>query len=171
MPSEDSSERRRRHTLSDDTRGQTLEDFLIGVSLFLVTLTFVFGLYPGLLEPFSSGVSNAEKSQANRMSRSMVLNLSDGTDRNRLNSTELQKVLDKSESELRERYGLPETASINVTVRKLDGQQIVTYSGTTLAGARDATNQSAATAARVITLTDDDDGVCEPGCRLVVKIW
>lgn len=36
-------------------RGQTTIDFAVGVGVFLIAVVFVLGLFPGLLQPFTSG--------------------------------------------------------------------------------------------------------------------
>lgn len=154
-----------------------MQDFALGVSLFLVTVTFVLGLFPGFLEPFTSGPGGAEQAQADRVAGSIVLNLSTAEGKNTLNATRLRTVLDKSEPELRERYGLDSTTGINITVRELDGQEIVEIDGQTLATAEKRKNQSAVSVGRVITLDNRtvynkvDADKCRPGCRLVVKVW
>ncbi len=43
----------RRPTPTSDTRGQTLHDFAIGMTVFLLVLGYVFAFVPGLLTPFS----------------------------------------------------------------------------------------------------------------------
>ncbi len=157
--------------MSSDDRAQTLHDFMFGISLFLVTVTLVFGLFPSFLTPFTSGVGSAEKAQADRVGRAMLLNLSEGDERNKLNATELQTVLGKSEAQLRTRYGLPNNANINITVKKLNDHELVTFDGTVMATPNSATNQSAAASARIVTFSNRTSDACQPACRLVVKVW
>jgi hypothetical protein len=158
-------------TATSVNRGQTLQDFLFGISVFLVTVTLVFGLFPSFLTPFSSGIGAAEKAQADRVSRSMVTNFSVTGERNTINGSELRLVLQKDEATLRERYGLAETASLNVTVRSLEDRRIVRYEGEVMATANPSLNQSAGSSARIITFSNRSSDVCRPACRLVVKVW
>lgn len=154
-----------------------MQDFALGVSLFLVTVTFVLGLFPGFLAPFTSGTNGAEQAQADRVAGSIVLNLSTSQGKNTLNATELGDVLAMSQSELRDRYGLDRSTGLNITVRKLDGHGIVEIDGQTFATPRDRNNQTAASVSRIITLDNRtvankfDSKKCDPGCRLVVKVW
>lgn len=152
-------------------RGQTLQDFLFGISLFLVTVTLVFGLFPSFLTPFSSGIGAAENAQADRVSRSMVVNMSVTGERNTVNATRLRRVLQKDETALRERYGLAETASLNISVRSLEDRRVVQYEGVALATDNPSRNQSAGSSARLITFSNRSSDVCRPACRLVVKVW
>ncbi|MFD1587466.1 hypothetical protein ACFR9U_10755 [Halorientalis brevis] len=171
MSSKPPTRTRRSGSLSDDDRAQTLHDFLFGISLFLVTVTLVFGLFPSFLTPFTSGVGSAEKAQADRVGRAILLNLSEGTERNELNATELQTVLSKSEDQLRTRYGLPRNANINISVKSINNNELVTYDGTVMATPNSASNQSAASSARIVTFRNRTTDACRPACRLVVKVW
>lgn len=158
-----------RGSLSGDTRGQTLQDYITGVVLMLVVVVFVLGLFPNFLSPFDAGVSGAERAQADRVADTLTTNLSVESGRNTLNATTLRGVVNLSQERLRERYALPETVNVNITVRELDGNDIVsTASGVPLATSQNRKNNTAAAASRVITL---DNGRCRPGCRLVVKVW
>lgn len=173
--------RRRKRTLGCDDRGQTLQDFILGIGLFIVTVTFVLGLFPSFLSPFTTGAGGEERAQADRVAGVMVLNLSTDDGKTTLNVTELNRVLQKSQPELRERYGLPETSSVNITVRELDGDRIVQYGGSKMATAERRQNQSSESSARVITIDErtvdrsrlpaGTDSICRPGCRLIVRVW
>jgi len=145
-----------------DTRGQTLQDFAVGVGIFLIAFIFVLSLFPGLLTPFQSSASGAERAQAEQVSTQMLNTLSDGSAPNHLNTAELTTVLGGSEADLLDRYGLPIAANINVTVETLDGTRNI-YTTNNEVGDREV-----ATSARIVTL---DDTRCEPACRLVVRVW
>ncbi|QCC49999.1 DUF7287 family protein [Halapricum salinum] len=147
-----------------DTRGQTLQDFAVGVGIFLIAFIFVLSLFPGLLTPFQSSASGAERAQAEQVSTQMLNTLSDGSAPNHLNTAELTTVLGGSEADLLDRYGLPIAANINVTVETLDGTRNI-YTTNNEVGDREV-----ATSARIVTL-DGDNPDCEPACRLVVRVW
>nr|WP_136717832.1 hypothetical protein [Halorientalis salina] len=159
-----------------------MQDFALGVSLFLVTVTFVLGLFPGFLEPFTSGASGAEQAQADQVAGSLVIDLSTGDSKgtlrkNSLNATQLRGVLNKSQPELRQQFGLDSTTGVNITVRELDGDKIVEIDGDKLATAEDREKEPASSVGRIITLNNRtvdgkiDARKCRPGCRLVVKTW
>lgn len=148
--------------LVGDTRGQTLQDFAVGVGIFLIAFVFVLSLFPGLLTPFQSSTSGAERAQAEQVSTQMLNDLSTGSQPNHLDATALSTALSGSEADLLDRYGLPITANINVTVETLDGTRNI-YATNNYVGDREV-----ATSARIVTM---NDARCEPACRLVVRVW
>jgi hypothetical protein len=171
----DDYESRRRRTLCTDSRGQTLQDFTLGVTLFIVTVTFVLGIFPGYLSPFTTGVTGAERAQADQVARSMLLNLSTADGGNTVNATRLHTVLNQSQEQLRGQFGLPKTAGVNITVVSLNGTKMVRLdrSGDSLATVQGRNNQTAGTVARVVSFRNNTKyrPRCNPGCRLVIKVW
>ncbi len=155
--------------LLGDERGQTLQDFVLGVSVFLIVVVFVFGLFPNFLSPFTAGVDAAERSQADRLARNLIENHSVEAADNTLNGTQLATTMTESESTLRKRFGLGTTASINVTVREIDGQQVVQYDGTVLATGNSRENETSGSVSRIVSIAGSEK--CQPGCRLIVKVW
>jgi hypothetical protein len=153
---------------SQRSRGQTPEDFYIGISVFLVTVAFVLVLFPSFLTPFVSGVDANEAARADTVASSLVSNLSIDGEPNTLNATELRSVLGKSDRQFQRRYGLTATTSVNISVRTLDGDRIVNDGGTLLATDRSAAGRATGSTTRIVTL---DNGACSPGCRLVVRVW
>ncbi|QSG06539.1 DUF7287 family protein [Halapricum desulfuricans] len=149
-----------RGRLLTDERGQTLQDFAVGIGVFLVVFIFVLSLFPGLLSPFQSATGGSERAQAEQVTTQMVENLSEGSDLHHLNETRLWRVLDQSESDLRDRYGLPRTTNINITVETLSGEK--TINGTD----NSFYDREVATSARIVTVEG-----CSPACRLVVRVW
>lgn len=149
-------------------RGQTAQDFAVGIGLFLLAVAFVFAFVPQIVSPYDVGIGASEASQADRAADSIVHNLSvDGE----------QVVLDASAADhyfidtsptvedLRERTGLPFSARINVTIRNVESESVV---GGWQAGPLHREGREAATASRIVRT---DDGTCEPACRLVVRVW
>lgn len=157
-------------SLWSDERGQTLQDYVLGVSLFLLTVLIVVGtILPTVTAPFDQEVGGDKMSQADRVAETMVSNTSVGAGTNSLNATVAERIVGKDVSTLRERFGLPETSWINVTVVPLDGNGIHrSASGTVLASDARPTGSDAATSARIVTLSDDS---CATACRLVVRVW
>ncbi|MCU4716590.1 DUF7287 family protein [Halapricum hydrolyticum] len=151
-----------RGQLLTDERGQTLQDFAVGIGVFLVVFVFVLSLFPGLLTPFQSSASGAERAQAEQVTTQMMHNLSEGSEPNHLNATRVTATLNQPESDLRDRFGLPSTVNLNITVETLDGE---THIESTVNRLYD---REVATSARIITM---DDPECDPACRLVVRVW
>lgn len=152
-----------------DKRAQTLQDFVFGISIFLLITTFVFGLFPGFLSPFTSGTEATDQAQADRVAESIVLNLSSEASNNQLDVKRLRNTLAKPSPELQKRYGLPAEADMNITVQKLDSREIVRWNGKRLATKKSFNNNTAASATRIVKM--NDSSICNPGCRLIVRVW
>lgn len=152
-----------------DKRGQTLQDFALGISLFLITVTFVFGLFPSYLEPFTAGTDDSDQMRADRLSRALIQEHATAKGGSVLNGTKLSTTLAQNQSQLRSEYGFTRAADINVTVREGGDDSLVSLNGSSLATDQDSQNQPAAARARIVRLSNET--VCEPSCRLVVKVW
>lgn len=61
----------KRRQISTDDRGQTVLDFAVGVSVFLLTAIFVLTFVPGMLEPFEESTQE-EISAADRIATELV---------------------------------------------------------------------------------------------------
>jgi hypothetical protein len=154
----------------EHNRGQTLQDFTIGIGLFIITIAAVFSSFFGFLGPFSLGVTGDDVAESDRVANTVVGNLSIGQPPNALKEGLLANTLSKPDSTLRKRWGLAESTRFNVTVRTLNGTRIASVGGFRLATDTDYRGGSAATTARIVTL-DADGSACEPACRLVVRTW
>lgn len=152
-----------------DERAQTLQDYALGVSLFLAVVFVVVGfVVPSVLAPFESEVSGDKVNQADRVSERIVENASVGRNPNELNVTQMTTIAGLDMVQLRARYNIPSTSYLNVSVRTLDSDDVVTAGGTRLGTDRELTDATAVTSTRIVTLSD---GSCEPACRLVVGVW
>jgi hypothetical protein len=149
-------------------RGQTLQDYTIGISLFIITVSAVLAGLLGFTSPLSAGVTSEDVSQSQRITTAMVQNLSTGRQPNELDAVRLNTTLNRSTDQLRSRWGLESTTTLNITLSTLNGTRIVERDGVKLTVGSGYTNRSTATASRVVTL---DDGTCDPSCRLVVRTW
>ncbi|MFB6297536.1 MAG: hypothetical protein ABEH56_03350 [Salinirussus sp.] len=151
-------------------RGQTTQDYLIGILVFIAVVTVVVGLLPSFTEPFEDETGGESTARADRVAQQIVSNLSAVDQPNLVNSSRLMDVLELDEEALRDRYGLG-TANANVTVETLDGDTYVTNaSGTPFVSREGYAGENAATTARIVRLTNETTG-CSPACRLVVRIW
>ncbi|QLH80610.1 DUF7287 family protein [Halosimplex pelagicum] len=150
-------------------RGQTLHDYTVGISLFIITVsTVLVGLF-GFVGPLSTGVGSEEVSQSERISTALVQNLSTGRQPNELRADLLETALSRSETQLRTRWGLERSTQFNVTFTTLNGSRIVTDGGgTKLAAGSNYGGNAAGSTARIVQF---DDGTCRPACRLTVRTW
>ena len=149
-------------------RGQTLHDYTVGISLFVLTLSTVLAGLFGFVGPLSTDIGTEEVSQSERVATTVVQNLSTGQRPNELDSDTLSSTLARSESTLRTRWGLPQSSRLNVTLTTLNGSRIVSHGGSKLTAGSPYQRNVAASTGRIVTL---DDGPCQPGCRLVVRAW
>ena len=62
--------------MTDDGRGQTTLDFALGVTIFLLTIVFVFSFVPGMLEPFTASTQEetaASDRLADQLAKEMLV--------------------------------------------------------------------------------------------------
>ncbi|MHC3437529.1 DUF7287 family protein [Natrialbaceae archaeon A-gly3] len=163
-----SRKRPRTVSVSLGDRGQTTQDFAVGIGLFLLAMAFVFSYVPTLLTPFSAGGGTGDTAQADRIAATILEDYS--TDEaNQLNGSEFSDL--ESEDDLVEEFGLRSNDAgdridrVNVTLESLDGEE--TYEPTIGDNHEDA--DSTASAGRIVTAPDEAE--CDPACRLVVRVW
>lgn len=174
-----------------DNRGQTLQDFALGVSLFLVTVTFVFGYVPTVFAQYDAPTDSVDQQQANRVAEYIVENYSVAGQANVLRNgtgavTGVHATLstDAGFERLREVTGLntttDERARPNLNVRLVNTTEVtgedekepirVGGRGPYEFGESWRPDTPAATETRVVRL-GNDTGQCEPTCWLVVRVW
>lgn len=158
--------------LVGDERGQTLQDYVVGVSIFVVIAFAALGFFPNVLTSFQSDTQEDAIAQSERVANQIITNASTTGTVNELDVEVVEDITQRNESQLRDRYVLGQTADINVTVESLDGDQYVggETGATNLTTDEPYHGNSAGTTARVVTLSHDPPN-CRPGCRLVVRIW
>ncbi|WP_408959138.1 hypothetical protein [Natrinema sp. 74] len=154
-------------SVSLDERGQTTQDFAVGIGVFLLAIAFVFSFLPTIITPFDSSVGGAETAQADRIADLIVHNTSAGE--NNISKSEFQTY---TKSNLTAELGLRNANGntldqVNVSVEYL-GNGTMIGSPSTWSGGDAYNNQSAASSARIITT---DENKCDPACRLVVRVW
>jgi hypothetical protein len=149
-------------------RGQTPQDFAVGISIFLITVTFVFAFVPSVLQPSRAGEEVTLTTEGDRMAAALVSNLSAPGRPNHLAESKVEGFVDSYDegntSEFRTEYGLATYTQVNVTVRTLNGSDRVDdYSF-----GDDYRNQEAVVTQRMVTM---DDPQCQGGCYLIVRLW
>jgi hypothetical protein len=152
-------------------RGQTLHDYIAGISVFVLTITAVLGLLPAVTAPYDAGGNAADVTIAERIGDRVVSNLSSPNDPNVLNTEAFETAMTLDDEGLQDRYGLEEYRNVNVSLRTMNGSRVVRNgAGARLSAGANAVGNDAATAARVVTMTDRPAD-CDPACRLVVRVW
>lgn len=102
-------------------RGQTLPDFAVAVSVFLVAIAFVTVFVPQLVVPFDGAERPvvAERVGTDLASDELVGDGSDGA----LNETATRTFFDLNESDALARFGVARWYSLNVTLRDAPGRE------------------------------------------------
>jgi len=114
--------------MTNDTRAQTTIDLAVGISLFLLVLTFVFLFVPDLLEPFNTG-SQEETVAVNRAADELTQRqLGNASEPYVLNATCTAKFFDREDpgscnygdgETVGQQLGLDDRLSVNVTVTRV----------------------------------------------------
>ena len=145
-------------------RGQTVQDFAIGIGLFMLAVAFVFAFIPTVITPFGDA-GGAETAQADRIAATIIDGAEVGPP-NYLDENATRSFNGENETALASEFGLQTAgAGINITVSTLDdsGQQSYVY-----ASEAKYDGQAGASATRIVTTKDSE---CDPACKLTVRVW
>ena len=162
-------QRPRTVSVSIDGRGQTTQDFAVGIGVFLLALGFTVTFVPSLLAPYDT-VGSGDAAQADRVAATILENVSTGETSNEINATAFNESYEKESENLADDLGLRSADvaidRINVTVTSLNESES-DFDG--LYGGDDYDDQDGTvTASRIVTVEGED---CSPACRLTVKLW
>lgn len=155
----------------EHARGQTLNDFAIGMAIFLLVLGYVFAFTPSLFAPFTPQ-TDSTTIRADRTADYLTRDaLAENTSApGRLNETCTEAFFAKSNScgfgssTIGDITGLPPRTDVNVTMRRNDG--IATHGGTRLARGPRMRNAGpqVTRSVRIVSLNEID-------YRFEVRIW
>ena len=160
-------------SLSLSESGQTTQDFVVGIGIFLLAVAFVFSFVPSIITPYTAATT-AETAQADRIADTIV---AEHSDENRANEI----ILSDLEGTELETLGLRAVSSddsgdmtrvdrIQILIEQSDeGEEPWEHDDS---DAYDG--ESAGTATRVVTVENEESGEnieCNPSCRLVVRVW
>jgi hypothetical protein len=148
-----------------DSRGQTLQDFATGISVFVVVVAATITLLPPVLAPFDAPITSDQSALAGRVGDETVRSLTFERSDNRLDAAAVTDFFSPSsyprdQSDLRSFYGLGADVQVNVT---LD-----TGAATDPAVGAAYRDRPVAAVVRVVT---DGGNRCRPTCRIVVRVW
>lgn len=151
-------------TFRDGNRGQTTQDFAIGIALFFIALLFVLTFIPSVLAPFGEVDHRERAAQAERASLGIISATAVDDERIHLDEEALADFL-ASES-LAADLDLPPGTAVNVTVTPLGESESIEQGGASYE------DVEAGVWTRIVTIeSSENDGPCTPGCRLVVRVW
>lgn len=152
-------------------RGQTIQDYLLGILLVLLTIASVFAFFPSVFDPFEGDRATENREMARRLAAEVVeANATAGRERT-VNVTGLEGTLRNPSSfgRLVNRSGIPEWKRVNVTVQNERGAVLVA-SEVDDVGAVFRDDESAGTQVRVIQAVNRSND-CADGCQVVVRVW
>lgn len=156
------------HTQRNTDRGQTTQDFALGIGVFLVTVAFVLVFVPSILIPFQSGPTAGERAAAEAITTNVTDNLSDQGYATRLNETRTRDFFENHNStdEIRANYSVPLRRLVNVTIVNLDGTPVsgAPFGGYDPTAGDDPRDRPTAVASRVVEYQGDT-------FRLEVRVW
>jgi hypothetical protein len=159
---------------NDSSRGQTPQDFAVGISIFLLTVMFVFAFVPSVLQPSQASEEVILTTEGDRVASNIVSNLSVPGRPNHLNESKLDDFVTKYKNNtdtFRYDYGLGTFTDVNVTIRKLNGFGTVDDDESPHEPYRFGEQyqaQDAVVVERVVTM---DHPQCQTGCKLIVRLW
>lgn len=161
-------------SLSVPDRGQTNQDYVVGIGVFLLAIAFVFAYAPNFVTPFTASVGSAETAQADRLAATIVDNLSDDPERpNHLDADAFEDTYG-NETKLVENLSIraidggTSIDRVNVSIEPVDGDTAIDENLSS--GPVYRSDQPAASAARIVTV-EGRENECDPACRLVVRVW
>lgn len=175
------------NTLTRDDRGQTLQDYLLGVSFMIVAVVFVVGYLPSVFESYDSPADSVRSEQADRAAEYLVANYTAGDEANVLKYKQpggIDRTLarDAGMDALRRAASLQtqtdNRAPPNVNIVLVNSTTLETkedllpimVGGDTYSYGDDYEGDAAARATRVVQLRGDSTQ-CTPTCWLVVRVW
>jgi hypothetical protein len=156
-------------------RGQTPNDYLLGIVILLLSIILVFGYFPSIFQPFEQQVGNEEQAMANNLAAEIVENSTVGGNEQTVDFVLLNQTVD-SYFNNSEQAGIPRWLNWNVTVIDNDGNRVNLtlpsgpnkriQNGTTWRGER------AESTIRFVAPQDSSQvSGCTNGCRIVVRVW
>ncbi|MFP8953621.1 hypothetical protein ACLI4Z_11685 [Natrialbaceae archaeon A-arb3/5] len=165
-------------------RGQTTQDFVVGIGIFILAVAFVFTTVPSFVDIQSGDVDSGDSAQVERVASAILDNETVATntpnelDGEAFNETYVQSDIND------EALGLRATDEqrfdrVNVTVESINRSKeepVNLSGGEPLVSGDPYRDQSAVTATRIVTVTDieeDEEYAIYDGApvRLVVRMW
>lgn len=170
-------------------RAQTVLDFVVGMSVFLVAVGFTFAFVPSLLEPYAVGegatVIVAERGAARLAESSLAgtgstATLSHACTLAFFNGTDPETASDESgcdwtanADDLHTELGVDDFRGLNLTVTQHGSVGTLDSNGETAmrAGPAPPRTESVSAASRIVTIDDPEDRRGPETYRLTLRVW
>ncbi|RQG90285.1 hypothetical protein EA462_09920 [Natrarchaeobius halalkaliphilus] len=168
-----------------ERRGQTTQDFVVGIGIFVLAVAFVFTTVPSFVATPTGSIDGGDTAQIDRVAATIVSDLETETpnelDGEAFNRTYSHHWNDENATEwlgLRTNADGDRFDRVNVTVRNLAlsgaDEPVELESGVSLAAGDTYRNQTDVRVTRIVTVTDiNESGDLEQGdpLRLEVRMW
>ncbi|MDG5820348.1 hypothetical protein [Natronococcus sp. A-GB7] len=160
------------HTPRTSARGQTTQDFVVGIGIFLLAVAVVFAAIPSVVTP-ADPVGDTEREQADRIADRLVAEFAT---HNELDGGRLVAELGGDGIDHRLELESGPADEVGVRLERLDGTTLERADGSPVLEAETAPyeDQPVASSARIVTLEGSfelESGADEPAFRLVVRVW
>jgi len=160
-------------------RGQTPQDFAIGMSIFLLAVLTVLAFVPSIFTPFTAP-ETAVEGQGDRASTVVMDELTVNGSSTTLNASKTERWFSVARNESTDDFavdlGLESYREVNVTIYRLNdtnATEIVelTANGnaTNLTAGEPYDGEPSSTMVRIVRIPDEEE--CQPACRMVVRVW
>lgn len=148
-------------SLYSDERGQMLQDYTIGITLFLLATVFAFAFLPSIFTPYAAPVDAAQTEQADRVANEILAEITADESSNTLDRGATDSFFG---GDLDDTY-LSRGTDVNVTLVDGEGDRMEWVGP-------DHEGYSTAATTRVV-LDDEDDSQCPDTetCRVEVRVW
>jgi hypothetical protein len=159
-------------------RGQTVNDYLLGITIMLLSVIIVFGFFPEIFTPFDQQVTSEEGAMADNLASKLVTNSTTGGSQQQIDFVTLQVLLTELEN-TPELAGVPENrTNWNVTVLNNEGESVTLkssardFGGEIVNGGTTWDNDLAESRVRYVEAQDTNQVLnCQNGCRIIVRVW
>lgn len=141
-------------------RGQMLQDYTIGIAIFIVAVMFVVGAIPTIFTPFAAPVGADQTAQADRYAAEVMDNITRDNSMTTLDETATESFFDDEPNV----DGAPLLGGSDVNTTLVAGSgTVLNETGPPYSG------HSTAAATRIVT--GDDETCPTETCRIEVRIW
>lgn len=152
------------------SRGQTANDYLIGIIILLLTVTAVFGFFPTLFEPHDDETGVGEEQMAQNLADHLTENYTVSGTEARINATKFHEVVGNADpGEIAANASMQPWMNWNATIQNTTGGELETYGDN-----RDLHPGSTTAEIRYVRFVDPPfaaNDECDPGCQLIVRVW
>jgi len=152
-------------------RGQTIQDYLLGVLLVLLTTAAVFAFFPDVFIPFEQADQQENKKMAERLADEVINVSMTVRGEQTVNLTSLERAVQDSDNFalIVNRSGIPHWKQVNVTVQD-ENRDILVAGESDTVGSVYREGRSTGTQVRHIQDVNGSSD-CADGCQVIVRVW